>query len=145
MDTFRVRKPALLFTAGILWLIAGVNILRIGVGAFAASALQGSASAWLLAAGALVIFIGFAMMFMKIVQKHNRRILSYPQEKQSIFLCFDRKGYLLMIFMMTLGIVRRASNLLPAVFFAVFYTGLGAALCFGGLMFIGFGLRCLQG
>ena len=140
MDTFRVRKPALFFTAGILWLIAGVNILRIGVGA-----LQGSASAWLLAAGALVIFIGFAMMFMKIVQKHKKRILGYPQEKNSIFLCFDRKGYLLMIFMMTLGIVLRKSNLLPAVFFAVFYSGLGAALCFGGLMFIGFGLKCLQG
>ncbi|MBQ8619144.1 MAG: hypothetical protein IJ418_16805 [Clostridia bacterium] len=140
MDTFRVRKPALFFTAGILWLIAGVNILRIGVGA-----LQGSASAWLLAAGALVIFIGFAMMFMKIVQKHKKRILGYPQEKNSIFLCFDRKGYLLMLFMMTLGIVLRKSNLFPAVFFAVFYSGLGAALCFGGLMFIGFGLKCLQG
>ena len=140
MDTFRVRKPALFFTAGILWLIAGVNILRIGVGA-----LQGSASAWLLAAGALVIFIGFAMMFMKIVQKHKKRILGYPQEKNSIFLCFDRKGYLLMLFMMTLGIVLRKSNLFPAVFFAMFYSGLGAALCFGGLMFIGFGLKCLQG
>ena len=49
-----------------------------------------------------------------------------------------------MLFMMTLGIVLRASNLLPAAFFAVFYNELGAALCFGGLMFIGFGLKCLQ-
>ena len=49
-----------------------------------------------------------------------------------------------MLFMMTLGIVLRASNLLPAAFFAVFYNGLSAALCFGGLMFIGFGLKRLQ-
>lgn len=139
-----VRKPALLFTAGILWLIAGVNILRIGVGAFSVCEQQENGSALLLAAGALIIFVGFSVMFMRIVQKHQRRILGYKEEKQSIFRCFDRKGYLLMLFMMTLGIVLRASNLLPAAFFAVFYNGLGAALCFGGLMFIGFGLKRMQ-
>ncbi len=144
MDTLMVRKPALLFTAGILWLIAGVNILRIGIGAFFVCMQQGIGSVWLLAAGALIIFVGFSVMFMRIVQKHQKRILSYKEEKQSVFRCFDRKGYLLMLFMMTLGIVLRASNLLPAAFFAVFYNGLGAALCFGGLMFIGFGLKRLQ-
>ena len=135
-NLFPVSKPVLFFTAGLLWLIAGVNILRIGIGAFAACLQQGKVSVPLILLGALLIFFGFSMMFRKIVKKHHKRILGYPEQKQSIFRCFDRKGYLLMIFMMTLGITLRASNLLPTVFFAVFYNGLGAALCFGGLMFI---------
>lgn len=131
-----VRKPVLLLTAGALWLIAGVNILRIGVAAFA------SCPSFLLpAALALLIFIGFSMMFMRIVQKHQRRILGYPEARKSIFFCFDRKGYLLMVFMIALGITLRASGLLPPFFFAFFYTGLGSALAFAALQFIGAGLK----
>ena len=135
-NLFPVSKPVLFFTAGLLWLIAGVNILRIGIGAFAACLQQGKVSVPLILLGALLIFFGFSMMFRKIVKKHQKRILGYPEQKQSIFRCFDRRGYLLMIFMMALGITLRASNLLPTVFFAVFYNGLGSALCFGGLMFV---------
>ena len=131
-----VSKPVLLFTAGLLWMLAGINILRIGIEAFSACLHQGKVAVLLIALGALLIFAGFSMMFRRIVKKHQKRIMGYPEQKQSIFRCFDRKGYLLMIFMMTLGITLRASNLLPTVFFAVFYNGLGSALCFGGLMFV---------
>lgn len=131
-----VRKPILLLTAGALWLIAGVSILRIGITAFA------SCTSFLLpAALALLIFIGFSMMFTRIVQKHQRRILGYPEARKSIFFCFDRKGYLLMVFMIVLGITLRASGLLPPFFFAFFYIGLGSALAFAGLQFIGAALK----
>ena len=131
-----VRKPVLLFTAGALWLIAGVNILRIGT-----SALAQSASFLPTAALALLVFFGFSAMFTRIVQKHQQRILGYAEEKKSIFFCFDRKGYLLMVFMIALGITLRASGLLPPFFFAFFYTGLGGALAFAGLQFVSTGIR----
>lgn len=130
----KVRKPVLLITAGALWLIAGVNILRIGMAAFAEVSAVPALSL------ALLIFIGFSMMFMRIVRKHQRRILGYTEERKSIFFCFDRKGYLLMVLMIALGVTLRASGLLPPFFFAFFYTGLGGALTFAGLQFIGFGL-----
>jgi len=65
-----VSKPVLFFTAGLLWMLAGINILRIGIEAFSACLHQGKVA------------------------------------------------------------------LLPTVFFAVFYNGLGSALCFVGLMFV---------
>ncbi len=49
---------------------------------------------------------------------------------------FDKKGYLTMVFFITLGIVIRRSNLLPQSFFASFYTGLGLALFTSGVSFI---------
>ena len=40
-----------------------------------------------------------------------------------------------MAFMMTFGIVLRATNIAPERFIAVFYTGLGSALALAGLLF----------
>ena len=97
----KVKKSTLLLVAGLVWLAAGVNILRIGV-----QAMLSCFRVWLLV-GAVVILIGFFLMFFKIVKKHTKRIMGYPEEKKSIFYFFDLKGYLLMAFMMGLGIALR--------------------------------------
>ena len=126
----KVKKSTLLLVAGLVWLAAGVNILRIGV-----QAMLSCFRVWLLA-GAVVILIGFFLMFFKIVKKHTKRIMGYLEEKKSIFYFFDLKGYLLMAFMMGLGIALRHGNFLPAEFFAVFYSGLGTALSVAGILFL---------
>ena len=130
----KVKKRTLLSIAGTLWLIAGVNILRIGAEALLGSSAHGMI--WLVCMGALTVFAGFMLMFRRIVDKHKRRILAYPEKRRPVWDCFDRKGYVLMVFMMTLGIVLRRVAQLPPAFFAVFYTGLGAALGVSGLLFI---------
>lgn len=133
----KVKKPTLLLVAGIVWLIAGINILRIGIQSFIDCFAADKVVKYLLIiAGAIVILTGFYFMFSKIVKKHTKRILGYPEEKKSIFYFFDVKGYLLMVFMMGLGIGLRSSNLLPTEFFAVFYNGLGSALSIAGIIFL---------
>ena len=138
----KVKKRVLLFIAGIIWLAAGVNIARIGV--LAVISLWNPDALWrnvgILALAAL-IFVGFSFMFYRIVQKNERRILGYEGERVSVFRFFDVKGYLLMAFMMTLGIVLRGFQLLPDFFFAFFYTGLGSALSLSGLRFLVRGFR----
>ena len=49
---------------------------------------------------------------------------------------FDKKSYLIMFFMMSMGIGLRASSLLPEGFIAFFYTGLGCALALSGILFL---------
>lgn len=133
----KVKKQTLLIFAGAVWLIAGINILRIGIESFINCFDANKVLKYLLIiAGAIIIFIGFYFMFSKIVKKHTKRILGYKEEKKSIFYFFDAKGYILMIFMMGLGIGLRSSNLLPTEFFAVFYNGLGSALSIAGVIFI---------
>ena len=48
---------------------------------------------------------------------------------------FDKKSYLLMVFMIGLGIALRSTGIAPDRFIAVFYTGLGSALTLAGILF----------
>ena len=132
----KIQKEKLLIVAGVVWAIAGSNILRIGIASYIESFDRGNPFPllWMIPLSALIL-TGFMMMFRKVVKRNTRRILSYT-EKKSVFAFFDIKGYLLMAFMMALGITLRSVNLLPAAFFAVFYTGLGTALTLSGVRFI---------
>lgn len=126
----KVRKKTLVLIAGIVWLIAGFNVARIGIAAYA-----GYETAWhiLLSIG---VFCIFGMMFFRMSMKHIARILSYEAEIHSVFRFFDLKSYGIMAFMMTGGIWLRYSNLVPMSFIAVFYSGLGMALAMAGVIFI---------
>lgn len=140
----KTKKQNLLLIAGIVWLIAGINILRIGIESFLNCYDTDKIVTILIILGAIIIFIGFYFMFSKIVKKHTKRILGYKEDKKSIFYFFDTKGYILMIFMMGLGIGLRSSNLLQTEFFAVFYNGLGSALSIAGIIFIKNGLQQIK-
>jgi len=126
-----VKKNTLILIAGIVWSIAGFNIVRIGLAAY-----RGSFTWWrgLISAavyGAFQLFI-----FGKMVGKHTDRILQYEEERQNFFRFFDARGYIIMAFMMTLGIGLRVSGVVPDVYIAVFYTGLGASLLTAGVLFL---------
>lgn len=133
----KVKKVWLMLIAGLIWLAAGANILRIGIQAFVT--VFGRRTDWLpygLVLAAIIVLTGFSFMFYRIVGKHIHRILGYTSERVSVFLFFDVKGYILMGFMMLLGIVLRQGGFLPDEFFAAFYTGLGSALSIAGLRFV---------
>ena len=133
-----VSKRTLLLIAGLVWLAAGVNILRIGLKALI-TLFSGGTGRLLLALGlAVVICAAFSLMFSRIVVKHTARILAY-ETKQPAYRFFDTKSYILMAFMMTLGITLRRSGFVPEYFFTWFYTGLGTALSIAGIRFL---IRC---
>ena len=75
------------------------------------------------------------MMFFKMSRKHAKRIRGYEEESRPIWHFFDLKAYLIMAIMMGGGIWLRSSGLVPEVFIAIFYTGLGCALAMAGLLF----------
>lgn len=126
----KVKRTTLLLIADIVWGIAGINILRIGIVTYPPyiGAVQLVLSA--------LIFVAFMMMFRRIVVRHRERILQLPEERVPFWLFFDKKSYILMVFMMGLGIAIRATGIAPDIFIAVFYTGLGAALTSAGVLFI---------
>lgn len=128
---FHVHKRSLLMIAGCVWLLAGFNVTRLGLLSYAQS-LPVTALHVLVS---LAVFLVFGLMFFKMSQKHTRRIRSSKLETQAFWHFFDLKSYLIMAFMMTGGIWLRASGLVPPVFIAVFYTGLGCALSLAGLLF----------
>lgn len=126
-----VQKNTLILIAGIVWAIAGFNIVRIGLVAY-----EGNFTWWRAVLSVAVYAIFQLFIFGKMVQKHTDRILNYKEERQNFFRFFDTRSYLIMAFMMTLGIGLRVSGVVPNTFIAFFYTGLGASLLTAGVLFI---------
>lgn len=128
---FHVKKRTLLGIAGVVWLIAGFNVARLGVIAYN----DLTKITFLHILLSILVFTAFGFMFYKMSIKHNKRIKSYPEEYNPFWHFFDLKSYLIMAFMMGGGIWLRSSGLVPEVFIAVFYTGLGLALASAGILF----------
>lgn len=128
-----VSGKSLLMTAGIVWLIAGGNIFRIGMTCW-----MNSEQFWLLKLGetSLVFLLFFGIIFHRLYRKHTQRI-ALKSGNSCPFSFFDAKGWIMMAVMITFGIVARKLQLFPLEFIAVFYTGLSLALMGTGIRFIG--------
>ena len=126
-----IKNKYLLLIAAIAWLIAGFNVLKIGVETYI-----NYVTVINLLLSLVVFLVFWIMVFSKLVKKHTLRISSYESEKQWFYLFFDLKSFIIMAIMMTMGIVIRYYALLPDVFIAVFYTGLGSALALAGILFM---------
>lgn len=125
-----VKKLTLLLLASVVWLIAGFNVLKIGIETYANYL---SVINFLLSV--LVFLIFWFMVFHKLTIKHTERISNYTKDRQFILNFFDLKSFLIMAVMITGGLLIRKFSLLPDRFIAAFYTGLGSALFLAGVFF----------
>ena len=108
--------------AGIVWTVAGVNILRIGIDCW----VQVSGGFVLMLLGAVAVFAAVHyMVFSRMFHKHKRRI-SQKGDSNCLMGFFDARGWIIMAFMITLGVS----------FIAPFYTGLSSALVLTGSRFL---------
>ena len=141
MSRFRMKKQPLIAAAGVVWLLAGLNVAVLGV--HAAIGMRDVAAIIVLAlvGGAVAVFSAFHSLFSKLVKKNAQRIADLEGERHLVFRFFDRKSYIMMALMMSFGIGMRAAGLFPEWFIAFFYTGLGIALAFAGANYIMRGVR----
>lgn len=126
----KIRKKNLLLLAGMIWSLAGFNILRIGVISY-----QDYLTAINILISCVIFAVFWFLVFGKLVRKHTGRIIHYEEEMQFFLKFFDGKSFCIMAFMMTFGIGLRTLHLCRLIFIAVFYSGLGAALLLAGIAF----------
>ena len=131
MSMLKVKSEKLLIIAAAVWLLTGINILRLGVIAITETEFVAA----LLAVGVVVTFLLFHMMFAKLVGKQSNRIRAYGNEPTCAFAFFDVKGYIMMAIMMGGGIALREFGIIPAWIVAFMYTGIGSALALAGIGF----------
>lgn len=124
-----VSKRGLLILSGLLWSIAGFNVLRKGLSTLVLD------HRWWIVLLAILIGVGFLLMFRDVVRKYTLRIRTLEGEQFPFYRFMSLKGYLLIGFMMTLGITMGLIPGMPTSFFASFYTGLGTGLSYGALRF----------
>ena len=129
---FGVGRKTLMVVAGIVWTVAGANILRVGIGCWTLV----PENFVLMLLGAVAVFAAFhCMVFSKMFHKHRRRI-SQKGDSNCPMDFFDARGWIIMGFMITLGVAIRHYELMPLWFIAPFYTGLSSALMLTGVRFL---------
>ncbi len=127
-----MEKKHLYLVAGLIWGIPGVIISIKGINAYM---IQPSENIWWLLLITVGVLSCFFLMFSRIVDKYCKRIASLP-DKVRIWQTFPTRGWILLVFMMGLGITLKYIPQIPSEFTASFYTGLGPMLLLSSLRFV---------
>lgn len=128
------KKRHLPLANSIVWGAPGVKILVTGIQSYIA--VWPSGNIFWLVLGTVAVFAGFLWIFSRIVKKYSERIMAFPSERKSILAFLPVKGWILVIFMMCLGISLKFISGIPTEFFASFYPWLGTALTVAGATFL---------
>jgi hypothetical protein len=128
----KISTRHLLLVNGLLWTAIGIKIALTGVNAYR----HLEVIPWWYFLLSALVFAGFYVMFTGVVRKYAARIEGLPDPKTSIFKTFSVKGYLIIVFMITLGITLKRIPQVPDSFIAWFYSGLGPGLFSAGIRFL---------
>lgn len=127
-----VARNYLYLTAALIWGIPGVLITIKGVTAY--SLVLPSQLWWLLAITASMT-VGFFFIFRSITRRYIERIATLPA-KSPLWQTFPPKGWLLLVFMMGIGMTLKLIPAVPIQFTASFYSALGPMLMLASLRFL---------
>lgn len=127
-----MNRKHLYIVASLIWGIPGIIITSKGIFAYT---MQPSDDLWWLLLITAAVLIGFFLMFRRIVDRYCDRISSLP-DKVTIWQTFPTRGWILIVFMMGLGIVLKHIPAIPSSFTASFYSGLGPMLLLSSFRFV---------
>ena len=126
-----MSRKYLYVVAAVIWGIPGIAITFKGIGAYR---MQPSENLWWLLLITAAVLAAFSFMFRRIVKRYSDRISMLP-DKVSIWQTFPVRGWILLIFMMVLGIAMKNIPGVPSSFIAAFYSGLGPMLLISSARF----------
>ncbi len=127
-----MRRRHLFILAALIWGVPGVGITLKGIAAYRNAA---SGELWWMLLGTAAVCLWFYFLFSRIVNRYSERILALPQ-KVNALMAFPPSGWVLIVFMMGLGITLRYIPDIPYQFTASFYCGLGPMLILSAAKFL---------
>ncbi len=126
-----VARHWLFALAGVMW--TGVGVMLLWRAAIWLSAMSAAWAVSIALVGMLIALSFYWFMFTKTVAKNIKRLCALP-DPVGILAFNSPKGYILILFMITLGIALRRSALDRRIL-AVIYAGMGGALFLASLHF----------
>ena len=132
----QVPRRALLLFAGALWIFAGTKIVNQGIHGLTESSPSTPVVFIVAGVAAAVYFLFIRFVFGPLYFRHRERIILLEEETAPALSFFDLKGWIVLAFMMALGITLRRTGLIAPLYLGTFYMGLGTALFTGGLFFL---------
>ena len=127
-----IRRAYAYVLAAVIWGIPGVNIAVKGIRTYM---LIKPDDLWWLMLITLIVAAFFFFIFRHVTRKYSERIASLP-DRVMMWQIFPPKGWILLVFMMGLGITLKYIPAVPMSFTASFYSGLGPMLILAALRFV---------
>lgn len=127
-----MNRRHLFVLAGMIWGIPGISITLKGIDAYRVIAIGNQ---WWLILITAAVCTGFYLIFGRIVRRYTERISSL-QGKVNPMMTFPLRGWILLLFMMGLGIVLKYIPGIPSEFTASFYCGLGPMLILSAIKYL---------
>jgi len=126
-------KWLLLASNSVLWGAPGINILLTGI---KTRKELDNPNLWVAGGIALLVFIAFHFMFTAIVKRNSRFVKDQKGDRAPFWKMMPVRTWIVLFFMMGLGIFLKVSGVAPAYFTTIFYTGLGLALIEAAVRFL---------
>lgn len=133
-----VPKRYLIFIAAFAWAFAGAMLLWRGENMLASYPEE---IWWKVLISIPLGIVFYVFMFSKIYRKHTKRLNSITHEKACVFSFFNWKSYIMMIFMMGMGIFLRTSELISIRYLSILYVTMSIPLCISSIMFFITGIK----
>lgn len=127
-----MKRRHLFIIAALIWGVPGIIITLKGVTAYRDIA---SGDIWWLLLITASVCSGFYFMFSRIVGRYSERISSLP-DRVNALMTFPVRGWVLLLFMMGLGITLKYIPNIPIQFTASFYSGLGPMLILSAIKYL---------
>ena len=125
-------KRILLFIAAVVWTFAGTMLFTRGIGMMNINP-DSFQIRFLISIISGALFYG--VLFTRISKKHVNRIIQLVTERPVVFSFFDKKGYIMMVGMISLGIFLRTSGIVSPFYLSVLYVTMGIPLFISSLRF----------
>ncbi len=129
----RIPTKGLYFVAALVWFYAGLKLGKISLHIFTTNP---QSSWWHYFLGILIYFPFYYYVFFKVSRKHTLRIANKPQKLSCMFSFFDWKSYLIMGFMISMGIMAKKIPGTPQIPLAILYLSLSMSLLSSGIYFL---------
>jgi len=128
-----VGKRCLFLVAGMIRFGVGVRLNNFAVEWFALA--EVSLLPWLFTAGLLIGLAFYGIILARFAEKNIQRIDAYSEDRICLFAFQRWRTYLLVAFMIGLGIYLRRYSPIPKPYLAPLYFGIGSALFVSGLKY----------
>ena len=127
-----VPKRLLLFIAAALWTFAGSMLMFKGYKMLDTTTRSLGLKLLIALAGGILFYL---KLFSKLSLKHTLRILKMKEAYPCAFSFFNFRSYLVMIFMISMGITLRTTGWIPLPYLAYLYMMMSVPLLLSSLRF----------
>jgi hypothetical protein len=128
-----VPKVVLIALGAALWGFAAYRILKMGFIFIEKHALHHFLNYLIGVAGFIPFFL---LVFRKVSLRYITRIKNLPHRRPCMFAFFDLRGYIMMSFMITMGILVSHWKVIPELYKGTFFISLGLSLLASSIFYI---------